>query len=195
MGCLSYGRPLNNEPCSSATLHRQIGRPSFGGQRTAPALPRSTNIRQNLWKSNQGSGHAKVKHQRTQPGCCGLNALSCAHQPNWSFNSDANTGQGQYWCPPRFALRRRLTLALGPSNFKGAHHEKANHCTIPSLPLFCQLPIWRRTKRLHEWHPCRPHIGLWLARFARCCKQTIGRVHSCVSAPRKSTLGHANVLL
>jgi len=42
-----------------------------------------------------------------------LISLGICHQPNWAFNSDANTGQGQYWCPPRFALRRRLALALG----------------------------------------------------------------------------------
>ena len=35
-------------------------------------------------------------------------------QPNWRFNSDANTGHGQCWCTARFALRRRLTWALGP---------------------------------------------------------------------------------
>ncbi len=77
-GCLSYGSPLASQPRQSATRHRQLvacpsagngdhvprhlsachhqaGRASFGAQRRATTLPRPTSIRQNLWKSNQGS--------------------------------------------------------------------------------------------------------------------------------------------
>jgi len=77
-GCLPYGSLLTNSQRKSATRHRQlvacpsaghgdhaprhlsachhqVSRASFGAQRTETALPRSTSIRQNLWKSNQGS--------------------------------------------------------------------------------------------------------------------------------------------
>ncbi len=77
-GCLSYGSLRTAQPRQSATRHRQLvacpsagtgdhvprnlaachhqaGRASFGAQRRETALPRPTSIRQNLWKSNQGS--------------------------------------------------------------------------------------------------------------------------------------------
>lgn len=54
-GRLSFGSLLTNLLRQSATRHRQVGRPSFGGQRTEIALPRSTSVRQNLWKSIPGS--------------------------------------------------------------------------------------------------------------------------------------------
>ncbi len=77
-GCLSYGSLLTKQPRQSATRHRQlvacppagngdhvprhlsacrhqVGSASFGAQRRETALPRPTSIRQNLWKSNQGS--------------------------------------------------------------------------------------------------------------------------------------------
>ena len=77
-GCLSYGSLLTKQPGQSATRHRQlvacpaagngdhvmrclsacdhqVGRASFGAQRRETALPRPISIRQNLWKSNQGS--------------------------------------------------------------------------------------------------------------------------------------------
>jgi len=77
-GCLSYGSLRTNQQRQSATCdrqvvacpsagngdhasrplsacHHQVGRASFGAQRTETALPRPASIRQNLWKSNQGS--------------------------------------------------------------------------------------------------------------------------------------------
>jgi len=80
-GCLSFGSLRTNWQHQSATrhrqlvarpsagngdhvlrqlsaCHRQVGRASFGAQRGENAPPRSTSIRQNLWKSNQGSSHA-----------------------------------------------------------------------------------------------------------------------------------------
>jgi len=131
-------------------------------------------IGQNLWKSNKGRGHAYAKHLQAQPGCRVLNALSCAHQPNWAFNSDANTGQGQYWCPPRFALRRRLTLALGFSCHSSSTTSRAStarchlsarqhltqHREVRTLPSRC-LPttaqtvgtewrLWDATSQRHQ---------------------------------------------
>src|SRR5690606_38437205 len=49
------GSQRTTEQRQSATRHRQIGRASCGARRTATALLRSTGIRQNLWKSMQGS--------------------------------------------------------------------------------------------------------------------------------------------
>ncbi len=54
-GRLSFDSPLANQQHQSATGHRLMGRPSYGGQRVETALPRPMSIRQNLWKSNQGS--------------------------------------------------------------------------------------------------------------------------------------------
>lgn len=42
-------------PHHLSTCHHQVGCASFGAQRRETALPRPTSIRQNLWKSNQGS--------------------------------------------------------------------------------------------------------------------------------------------
>ncbi len=77
-GCLSCGSRLTNQRRKSATCgqrvvacplagngdhvprqlfacQHQVGRASFGAQRRETALPPPTSIRQNLWKSNQGS--------------------------------------------------------------------------------------------------------------------------------------------
>jgi len=77
-GCLSRGSLLTKQLRQSATCgqrvvacplagngdhvprhlsacQHQMGRASFGAQRRETARPRSTSIRQNLWKSNQGS--------------------------------------------------------------------------------------------------------------------------------------------
>jgi hypothetical protein len=54
-GCLPCGILLTNQRRQSATRHHQVGRASYGAQRTETALPGSTNVRQNLWKSMQGS--------------------------------------------------------------------------------------------------------------------------------------------
>jgi hypothetical protein len=54
-GCLPCGSLLTNQLRQSATRHRQVGRASYGARRSASALRRSTSIRQNLWKSIQGS--------------------------------------------------------------------------------------------------------------------------------------------
>ena len=53
--CLSHGSQLASQLRQSATRHRLVGRPSAGGLHVEAALQRSTSIRQNLWKSNQGS--------------------------------------------------------------------------------------------------------------------------------------------
>ena len=42
-------------PRHLSTYHHQVGRAPFGAQRRETALPRPTSIRQNIWKSNQGS--------------------------------------------------------------------------------------------------------------------------------------------
>ena len=102
-GWLSYGSLLTTQRRQSATRHRLVSRPSYGGQRVETALQLAKSIRQNLWKSSQGSGHAKAKHQCTQSGLGFFNTLSCAHKPNWSFNRDVAAPH-----------RRPLTLALGP---------------------------------------------------------------------------------
>ncbi len=112
-GCLSFGSLLPDQLRQSATHHRLVGRPSFGGQRGETSWPRPTSIRQNLWKSNQGSGHAQAQHQCAQPGCRGLNALSYAHLPNWSVKRTPILAS-KYWFPACFALRCRLPWALGP---------------------------------------------------------------------------------
>jgi hypothetical protein len=53
--CLPCGSLLTDQRRQSATRHRQVGRASYGAQRTASALLRFTSIRQNLWQSKQGS--------------------------------------------------------------------------------------------------------------------------------------------
>jgi hypothetical protein len=103
----------NHVPRHLSACHHQVGRASFGAQRRETALPRSTSIRQNLWKSNQGSGHTKAKHQQAQPGSRGLSALSYAHLPNWSVKRTPILAS-KYWYPACFALRCRLPWALGP---------------------------------------------------------------------------------
>ena len=54
-GWLSRGSLLTKQLRQSATRHCLVGCPSVGGLRVATALQRPTSIRQNLWKSNQGS--------------------------------------------------------------------------------------------------------------------------------------------
>ena len=46
-------------PRHLSVCHRQVGRASFGAQRAEPALPGSTNVRQNIWNSIQGSAAMK----------------------------------------------------------------------------------------------------------------------------------------
>ncbi len=137
-GRLSYGSLLAGQQRQSATWHRQMvtctaagnggdvprnlsacrsqaGRPSFGGQRGETSWPQPSSIRQNLWKSNQGSGHAKAKHLHAQPVCRGLNALAYAHPPNWAVKRTPILAS-KYWFPACFALRCRLPWALGLKN-------------------------------------------------------------------------------
>ncbi len=111
-GRLPFGSLRTNQQRQSATCARLVGCPSFGGQRVETAWPRSSSIGQNLWKSNHGSGHAKVKHLHAQPGCRGLNALAYAHPPNWAVKRTPILAS-KYWFPACFALRCRLPWALG----------------------------------------------------------------------------------
>ncbi len=86
-GCLSRGSLLTKQLRQSATRHRLVGRPSIGGLRVETALQRSASIRQNLWKSNQGS--KAMQRPRTiakaQKGLLVLASLGTGHQPNWAF--------------------------------------------------------------------------------------------------------------
>ena len=54
VACPSAGNG-DHVPRHLSACHHQVGRASFGAQRRGTALPRPTSIRQNLWKSNQGS--------------------------------------------------------------------------------------------------------------------------------------------
>jgi hypothetical protein len=54
-GCLPCGSLLINLRRQSATRHRQVGRASYGAQRTESAVHMPTSFGQNLWNSTQGS--------------------------------------------------------------------------------------------------------------------------------------------
>jgi hypothetical protein len=102
-GCLSCGSLLNSSQRPSATHHRQVvacptagnhdhvprhlsachhqeGRASFGARRTEVALPRLASIRQNLWKSIQGSAQCQGQTSIS------IGISACSH-PLWHLRS------------------------------------------------------------------------------------------------------------
>ena len=110
-GRLSYGSLPTTQLRPSATRHCLVGRPSIGGQRVETALQRSTSIRQNLWKSNQGSTamHRPSIIANAQNACLFSPALA----PVTCLTGRSSGRQhgprlrhylGPCWCPPVAAL-------------------------------------------------------------------------------------------
>ncbi len=110
-GCLSFGSLLTKQLRQSATRHRLVGRPSIGGQRVETALQRSASIRQNLWKSNQGSAamHRPSIIAKAQKAC----VFSPALAPVTCLTGRSSGRQqgprlrhclGPCWCPSVAAL-------------------------------------------------------------------------------------------